>query len=252
MTMEVAAQLPAQLRRVVGAIADTADAAFVLSLDCQFLAWSRRAQRLFGYPSAEVLGRYCYDVLAGRDEAGQCICSVNCPIVTAARFGYSAAPRDTQVCVKGNKSVWVRVSPVVLRAPPWSASAVLMLAVDASRYKLAEQIARAIVACLVEGDQAVPPTAAIDMPAILRGCFPELTPREADVLWQTFAGNDYRHLARSLNIQPTTARNHLQHILVKVGVHSQRQAVLKATVALLTQPLTTENANPAARTPRHR
>ena len=241
MAMAVHAQIPTHLRQTFGAIGDTGDAAFALSLDCQFLAWSARAQQLFGYPPGEVLGRYCYDVLAGRDEAGQCICCVNCPVVTAARFGCSAPPRLARMNASGNRSLWVRVSPVVLRAPPGRTPAVLMLAMDAGRYKRTEQIMQSIVACLMAGDQdgAPPPAPDLpDMPAILRRCLPDLTPREAEVLWQAFAGNDYRRMARSLNIQPTTVRNHLQHILVKVGVHSQRQAVLKATLALLSHPWT--------------
>jgi len=94
MTMMLLPDLPKGVRPLVTPIVDTADAAFVMSLDCQFLAWGSRAQQLFGFSPPDVLGRYCYDVLPARDASGQCLCSVNCPMVVAARYGYSGPPSE--------------------------------------------------------------------------------------------------------------------------------------------------------------
>jgi PAS domain-containing protein len=93
MTLMLLPDLPKGVRPVVTPIVDTADAAFVMSLDYQFLAWGSRAQQLFGFSPPDVLGRYCYDVLPARDASGQCLCSVNCPMVVAARYGYSVPRR---------------------------------------------------------------------------------------------------------------------------------------------------------------
>jgi PAS domain-containing protein len=109
--------LPKGVRPLVKPIVDTADAAFVMSLDCQFLAWGSRAQQLFGFSPPDVLGRYCYDVLPARDASGQCLCSVNCPMVVAARYGYSVPPSEACIRTKQNRAIWVRLSPIVLRAP---------------------------------------------------------------------------------------------------------------------------------------
>lgn len=234
MTMEAWTQLSGPLRRLVTAIADTGDAAFVVSLDCQFLAWNWRAQQLFGYAPTEILGRYCYDVFRGRDASGQGICCVNCPMVTAARLGYSTPPTETQVFAKCNRPIWVRVDPIVLHRSQELVSAVLVLATDVSRYKLTEQIMRLIATCLVNSGPTSPMPAIDDVAATLCMCFPTLTRREADVLWLVIIGEDYSHIATILNIHPTTARNHIQHILARLDVHSQRQAVLKAMLALAT------------------
>ncbi len=241
MALELSPALPSHVRGVVGLIADTADATFVVSLDCQFLAWSNRAQTLFGYSSREVLGRYCYDVLAGRDASGQCICSVNCPMVTAARCGYCAPPSDQEVYAKGRRPIWVRVSPIVLRAPHGTACAVLVLATDVGRYKLAEQIT-GLLNRRLRGDDTANAPASRDGAALLRGSFPELTAREADVLWEAITGEDYHRIATALDIRPTTARNHLQRVLQKLGVHSQRQAVLKALLRMLNSASARERA----------
>src|ERR1700730_9974698 len=91
--------------------------AYFYTLDCQFLAWGSRAQQLFGFSPPDVLGRYCYDVLPARDASGQCLCSVNCPMVVAARYGYSVPPSEACIWTKQNGAIWVRLSPIVLRAP---------------------------------------------------------------------------------------------------------------------------------------
>lgn len=233
MPMKLLPELPPSLRPLVAPIVDTADAAFVVSLDCQFLAWGSRAQQLFGFSPPEVLGRYCYDMLPARDAAGQCLCSVNCPMVVAARYGCSAPPSEACICTKQNRSIWVRVSPIVLRAPHGAICAILVLATDISRYKLTEQFIRWIAGRLDNGHES-PAFAVDDATAMLRLCFPALTQRESEVLWQAVAGEDYHAIAAALGIQPATARNYLQRILAKLGVHSQRQAVLKAALALLT------------------
>jgi len=109
MTMKLLAGLPRRFQALMAPIMDTADAAFAVSLDCQILAWGTRAQQLFGFAPLEILGRYCYDTLPAHDAAGQCLCSVNCPMVVAAR------------------------------------TAVLVVASDVTRYKQTEQLVRGIV-----------------------------------------------------------------------------------------------------------
>ena len=84
MTMKLLADLPRRFQALMAPIMDTADAAFAVSLDCQILAWGTRAQQLFGFAPLEILGRYCYDTLPAHDAAGQCLCSVNCPMVVAS------------------------------------------------------------------------------------------------------------------------------------------------------------------------
>jgi DNA-binding CsgD family transcriptional regulator len=233
MTLMLLSDLPKGVRPLVTPIVDTADAAFVMSLDCHFLAWGSRAQQLFGFSPPDVLGRYCYDVLPARDASGRCLCSVNCPMVVGARYGYSVPPSEACICTKQNGAIWVRLSPIVLRAPHGAICAILVLATDVGRYKLAEQLVRWIASRLDAGEDSST-FAAGDAATMLRTCFPDLTQRESEVLWEAVIGKDYHEIATALGMQPTTVRNHLQRILTRLGVHSQRQAVLKAVLALVT------------------
>jgi DNA-binding CsgD family transcriptional regulator len=55
-----------------------------------------------------------------------------------------------------------------------------------------------------------------------------LTPREREVLTRLVRGENTATLARSMKITRSTARSHVQSVLTKLGVHSQREAVIAA------------------------
>jgi len=56
-----------------------------------------------------------------------------------------------------------------------------------------------------------------------------VTPRELEVLRMLSAGRSTRDIAAQLFISYATTRNHIQHILHKLGAHSRLQAVAIAT-----------------------
>lgn len=55
-----------------------------------------------------------------------------------------------------------------------------------------------------------------------------LTPREREVLIRLVRGESTATLARTMQITRSTARSHVQSVLTKLGVHSQREAVIAA------------------------
>jgi DNA-binding NarL/FixJ family response regulator len=55
-----------------------------------------------------------------------------------------------------------------------------------------------------------------------------LTPRELEVLQLLGRGKRAPEIALELGISPKTVSSHIQHILVKLGVHSRAQAVARA------------------------
>jgi DNA-binding NarL/FixJ family response regulator len=61
-----------------------------------------------------------------------------------------------------------------------------------------------------------------------RQALAELTPREREVLRALAEGLDTQQLADRLQISIRTARNHINNILMKLGVHSQLQALVLA------------------------
>jgi DNA-binding NarL/FixJ family response regulator len=56
----------------------------------------------------------------------------------------------------------------------------------------------------------------------------DLTPRELDVLRLVAQGMKNREIAESLSITRATAKDHVQHIIHKLGVSDRTQAVVRA------------------------
>ena len=52
-----------------------------------------------------------------------------------------------------------------------------------------------------------------------------LTPRETEVLTLLHKGMTVAEIAAALSVCPSTVRNHTQHILLKLNVHSRFEAV---------------------------
>jgi DNA-binding NarL/FixJ family response regulator len=65
---------------------------------------------------------------------------------------------------------------------------------------------------------------------------PPLTRREREVLDLLADGRDASAIAGELYISPKTVATHIQHILVKLGVHSRAQAVARALRARVHEP----------------
>ncbi|MFC4910300.1 response regulator [Actinomadura gamaensis] len=55
-----------------------------------------------------------------------------------------------------------------------------------------------------------------------------LTPREREVLTRLARGESTQALAKAMGVTRSTARSHVQSVLSKLGVHSQREAVIEA------------------------
>jgi DNA-binding NarL/FixJ family response regulator len=55
-----------------------------------------------------------------------------------------------------------------------------------------------------------------------------LTPREREVLTRLARGESTQALAKAMGVTRSTARSHVQSVLSKLNVHSQREAVIEA------------------------
>ena len=62
------------------------DGVYVLDSDRQIIYWNKGAERITGYPAAEVVGRGCRDnILIHVDSMGNQLCTGACPALTAMR-----------------------------------------------------------------------------------------------------------------------------------------------------------------------
>ncbi len=68
-------------------VSRSGDAAWIVDVKHRIVAWNGAAAQALGYPQAEVLGRLCHQVVAGRDPGGSSLCGPRCPVMAQVRRG---------------------------------------------------------------------------------------------------------------------------------------------------------------------
>jgi DNA-binding CsgD family transcriptional regulator len=177
-------------------------AVFRTASDGRIAEWNPEAERLTGITAGEATGRPCWDVIAGRDADGGLLCHPGCSTARLAREGWP-----------------VRSVEAHLRTP--------------------SGIKRLLVSTIVLGSGDSPTILhtmheAVDsaMPAAEGGAH-VLTPRQREILVLLAQGIRAREIATILTLSETTVRNHIQAILMGLGVHSQLEAVARARTLTL-------------------
>ena len=206
----------------------TADGVHVVDGEQRIIFWNRAAGKVLGLRAEEVLGRYCYDVIAGGDYQGHPFCRRGCPTIEAARRGRSVQNYDVCSRRAGGSTVWLNVSVLAVDDPEGKGHLAVHLFRDVTRRRRAEILAQQTIEAVgryqpreeaaEEGAGGGPYPA----PA------PHLTRREMEVLRLLAGGASVPVIARTLGINGTTVRNHIEHILGKLGVHSRLEAVVYA------------------------
>jgi PAS domain S-box-containing protein len=201
----------------------TADAAYTVTNQGKICSWNRSAERLFGYPASEVLGRHvedvfdAYDALGTEPFVGGADTAVRNP---EARSG--GIPHfDLDVRTRSGARLWVNVSTIVFDNPRTGRRLLVRLArditqsrVDRSRLRPMMELARQLVA--LSDDTAG------DAPADV------LTGHERRILTLLAEGGTSASIARKLGISTQTLRNHLHRINRKLRTHSRLEAVTQA------------------------
>jgi PAS domain S-box-containing protein len=205
----------------------TADGVHVVDGEQRIIFWNSAAGKVLGYGAEELLGRYCYDVIAGGDYEGHPFCRRGCPTIEAVKGGRRIQNYD--VCSRSvdRRTVWLNVSVLAVDDPESEGRLAVHLFRDVTRRRRAEMLAQQTIEAVShyepgqdngeqenEGPYPVPA--------------PRLTRRELDVLRLLACGSSVPVMARTLGIQAATVRNHIEHILGKLGVHSRLEAVVYA------------------------
>lgn len=104
-----------------GLIDSLADGVYITDMDRRILLWNRAAERITGWPAAEVVGRTCFDnILCHVDKDGHCLCGdEHCPLHRSVVTGQaSEAPLLVFARSKAGERVpvEVNVAPLLDRA----------------------------------------------------------------------------------------------------------------------------------------
>lgn len=168
------------------------------------IAWNAAAEELTGIPATEAIGRPCWQLLAGRDDAGAVLCHKGCARGRLAREGWPLPAQQMHIrCGAARRRVAVETVAVAGIERPFY----LHLLNDSPAPPRADP----------GEDHPAPP-----------GPAPHLTPRQLDVLGLLAEGMPARAIAARLGLAETTVRNHIRAVLAELGAHSQTRAVYLA------------------------
>jgi len=208
------------------ALANAADAAFVIDEDQRIIYWNQAAQEILGYASEEVVGRPCHEILEGRGDQGEAICRHHCYVATIAATGSPVTSYDTRIRTKSGELRWISVSILTFLNSDNTTPLVVHLFRDATHKRESEQFTLQVLDAARRMREGGFSTFAFPAPA--KSTVRDLTDREREVLSLLAQGLSTQDIAQALSISPSTARNHIQNILHKLGVHSRLEAVAYA------------------------
>ncbi len=214
------------MKQLTEMLARTADGAFLVDQDGKVMYWNRAAERLLGFRAEEVMGRPCHDVLRGETLGGHPLCSANCSIGRRVACGGAVRNFDMQTHTKAGRMIWLNVSslPVPSRKKGQFLAAHLFrdITKQAKVHQLVDELHAAL--CTVSSPSpdphaGQPPEIPVALP---------LSGREREVLRLLALGKNTKSIADALCISPATVRNHIQHILEKLGAHNRLEALATA------------------------
>ncbi len=178
---------------------------------------NERARQLFDGRADTYERLLCHRLVRGRGAAGEPICRPNCDVLACAQRGDTLEPLVLQVGGPGGR--WVQILSIPLTPPDQSDRWLVHCACDVDR------------AQRVEGYLAKIAKRSTPAPGQERGSLLALSPREREILAMLAADQDQKEIASELFLSYTTVRNHVQHILAKLGVHSVAEAVARYLLA---------------------
>jgi PAS domain S-box-containing protein len=214
------------MQNIFDLLSNTSDAAVAIDAAQRIIFWNEAAERLFGFKPPEVYGRFCHDVVVGRDESCYPRCQRSCFTHAMALRQQRVPAHEFVVHTKAGRQLWVSCSTIVVPSR-WSDRCVLIhLFRDVSRQKAMEHFVQQLLSNVAQFSIALGTETQESLP--LASPSAKLTSREREVLGLLVLGTSTRAIATKLFISPSTARNHIHNILTKLGVHSRLEATLLA------------------------
>ena len=207
----------------------TGDGVFAVDRYHRIIQWNLAAKSLLGYSDQEVLGKYCHDVIQGRDFNGVVICNKKCSHFEAAK-SLRRLPNEN-LCARSKKGadIWINVTTlsVLSQRRRLSALAHFFRKVDDNtghrvrEKELAVPEAKSVPGFASQTESRPPMIERISQSV-------PLTRREYSILRHLTEGMSTKAIGERLYISPITVKNHVQRILKKLQVHSRVEAIALA------------------------
>lgn len=212
-----------RLTEEIGRLSEGGEAAFAIDGAQRIIAWNEPCEKLMRLPAQAVLGKHCYEVVAGRSENGNLYCHRDCPVARQARADLDVDDpvHPFPLLVRDAKGSPRRIeaSLFAVRNNGSGSASVIHVCRPESREPAADGARGS-----AEPLETRPPL----LEGAPSSAATQLSKREWQVLGQLAMGYSSDMIAKKLFISPVTVRNHIQTILNELGVHSKLQAVVFA------------------------
>ena len=194
--------------------------------------WNPAAERLFGRPTNQTLGRRCFDVVGFRDVFGNRFCHENCAVLSMSRKGEPVHGFEVAVpgTPKQEQALNVTVLKIAGTRPDMHTLVHILQPIDRPA-RLARALER-LGASRTEGNgngNGVSDSSGAGHPQaagrVMIAKAPPLTEREREILRWLADGLQNKEIAQKLGISLATVRNHIHNMLEKLDVHSKLEAV---------------------------
>ena len=200
---------------------------YAVSLDQTIVSWNPAAHRILGFSPDQVLGRRCYDVLAGLAPGGITPgCLEGCPSMRALKAGEVPGALDVRMlCASGERKA-VAVTPMVVAGSDNDAPVLVHVFHDSPERESSQRATDSVREGLARrGADVVSdhPATASDSAAAVK-----LTGRELEVLRLVALGRATPQIARQLGISSHTVLNHIRNFRHKLDAATKLEAVLTA------------------------
>jgi PAS domain S-box-containing protein len=227
-------------RFALRALGNSRECIYVVGPRQRIVLWNAGAVRETGFSADDVLGRHCYQVIGGTRGDGA-HCHAGCPVQRAVSRGILPESLKLHIGTKAGTCLWCEMSFIVLE----SAEGPLVVHIfrDVSSSERRDAALRRILAEIREtglsdgGEDPAEREARDSSPPDSRDRpLTRLTPREIEILMLLADGLSTKAISERLSVSMFTVRSHIEHALLKSGLHSRTEAVAAAFRAGLLPP----------------
>lgn len=174
----------------------------VCDSELRVLAWNEAAEELTGIPTDDAVGWYSWQVLGAEDATGAVACHAECSRARLLRDGWPVGPLRLSIRAReGRKEVLLSTLALVTGNDLVYVHLLRESAADPEHH-----------ACQAERS----------------GMREVLTGRQLEILSLIADGLPAKVISVRLGLSETTVRNHIRGILIRLGCHSQLEAVATA------------------------
>jgi DNA-binding CsgD family transcriptional regulator len=190
--------------------------------DADWPIWVTRSDGRFGFVNDAARGllgdgarsgRRCDCTVRGYTNEGRRVCAERCPLLSAALEGRPQHAWRMHVGDPLDEGSWALVFPMAWRSAYGQPPVLIHNAYCLAREQRMEEYVRRVASRSGDpGDE---------------NRTSQLSTREGEILDLLARDIDTHAIAKHLHISYTTVRNHIQHILAKLDVHSMEEAVAR-------------------------